>query len=353
MNFDEFKKQLMQDIPDQINSDAKIIVAENNVDKLQNESYQGIVVRKEGEQIGVTLNVSALYEHMDRNDISYDEMLSRATDIVEQGFEQSPEIDIASLSNYEAMKEKLIVQVVPTAENADMLANIPHHEMEDMSVVYRLNMGSSDNGRATVLVTNAMMDSYGITVEQLHQDALEFAPMNEPAVIQSMAEVLMEMMGPEMGEMLPPEEMPMYVASVPDRVQGAGILAYPDFMEQAKERLGGDFYVLPSSVHECILLADSGDMDRTQLEAMVKEVNETQVEPSERLSDKVYHYDSEAKVFELAEKYDARRSAKEAALDENHEKGSVLKELGEKRKEVAEKMPKPKDLQARSAEVAL
>ena len=60
MNFDEFKKQLMQDIPDQINSDAKIIVAENNVDKLQNESYQGIVVRKEGEQIGVTLNVSAL-----------------------------------------------------------------------------------------------------------------------------------------------------------------------------------------------------------------------------------------------------------------------------------------------------
>lgn len=261
MNFDEFKKQLMQDIPDQINSDAKIIVAENNVDKLQNESYQGIVVRKEGEQIGVTLNVSALYEHMDRNDISYDEMLSRATDIVEQEFEQSPEIDIASLSNYEAMKEKLIIQVVPTAENADMLANIPHHEMEDMSVVYRLNMGSSDNGRATVLVTNAMMDSYGITAEQLHQDALEFAPMNEPAVIQSMAEVLMEMMGPEMGEMLPPEEMPMYVASVPDRVQGAGILAYPDFMEQAKERLGGDFYVLPSSVHECILLADSGDMD--------------------------------------------------------------------------------------------
>ena len=135
MNYEEFKKQLMQDIPDQISSDAKIIVEENNVDKLQNESYQGIVVRKEGEQIGVTLNVSALYEHMDRNDISYDEMLSRATDMVEQGFEQSPEIDIASLSNYEAMKEKLIVQVVPTAENAEMLANIPHHEMEDMSVV--------------------------------------------------------------------------------------------------------------------------------------------------------------------------------------------------------------------------
>lgn len=140
MNYEEFKKQLMQDIPDQISSDAKIIVEENNVDKLQNESYQGIVVRKEGEQIGVTLNVSALYEHMDRNDISYDEMLSRATDMVEQGFEQSPEIDIASLSNYEAMKEKLIVQVVPTAENAEMLANIPHHEMEDMSVVYRLNI---------------------------------------------------------------------------------------------------------------------------------------------------------------------------------------------------------------------
>lgn len=353
MNFEEFKKQLMQDIPEQISSDVKIFVEENEVNKLQNESYQGIVVRKEGDAIGVTLNVSAMYDHMDFNDVPYEEMLSNAVDTVQRGFEQAPDIDVANLSNYEAMKEKLVIQVVPTKGNEEMLMNIPHHEMEDMSVVYRLSMGSDENGRATALVTNNLLDSFGITANQLRQDALIYAPINEPAVIQNMADVLKEMMGPEMADMIPEDSMPMYVASVPDRIQGAGILAYPEFMEQAQETMGGSFYVLPSSVHECILLPDNGEMNRAELEAMVQEVNETQVEPSERLSDKVYHYDSEAKAFELAEKFEARQNAKEAALDGKHEKGSVLKELGEKQKEIAEKLPKVKDMQPRTAEVAL
>ena len=353
MNFEEFKKQLMQDIPEQISSDAKIFVEENEVNKLQNESYQGIVVRKEGDAIGVTLNVSAMYDHMDFNDTPYEEMLSSAVDIVERGFEESPEIDVANLTNYEAMKEKLIIQVVPTQGNEEMLMNIPHHEMEDMSVVYRLNMGNDGDSRATILVTNNLLDNYGINADQLRQDALTYAPINEPAVIQNMADVLKEMMGPEMADMIPEDTMPMFVASVPDRIQGAGILAYPEFMEQAQETMGGDFFVLPSSVHECILLPDNGEMNRAELEAMVQEVNATQVEPGERLSDNVYHYDSEAKVFELAEKFEERQNAKEAALEGKHEKGSVLKELGEKQKEIAEKLPKVKDMQPGTAEVAL
>lgn len=353
MNFEEFKKQLMEDIPERISSDSKVIVEENNVDKLQNESYQGIVVRKEGDPIGVTLNAQTMYEHMDFNDVSYEEMLSNAVDIVQRGFEQTPDIDVANLTNYEVMKEHLVMQVVPTDGNEGMLSNIPHKEMEDMSIVYRFEMDSDEQGHATILVTNAMLDRFEITPEQLHQDAQDFAPINEPAVIQNMAEVLAEMMGPEMADMMPDDAMPMFVASVPNRFQGAGILAYPDFMEQAKKQMGGDFFVLPSSLHEVILLPDNGEMDRTALEEMVQEVNATQVEPEDRLSDHVYHYDSEAKVFELAEKFDAKQAAKEATLESKTEKGSVLKELGEKQKEIADRLPKPKNMQKGTPEVAL
>ena len=60
------------------------------------------------------------------------------------------------------MKDKLIMEVVSTEANADMLANVPHVRMEDMSVVYRFVIDSNDDGRATILATNNMIEAKGI-----------------------------------------------------------------------------------------------------------------------------------------------------------------------------------------------
>ena len=94
----------------------------------------------------------------------------------------------------------------------------------------------------------------------------------------------------------------MFVATVPDKVHGAGVLAYQDFMDKAAERVGGDFFILPSSIHEILIVPDNGKMGLKDLENMVKEVNATQVSPADKLTDNVYHYDSQAKIFELGEK---------------------------------------------------
>ena len=176
--------------------------------------------------------------------------------------------------------------------------------------------------------------------EQLKADALENAPEIRPAVIQGMSEVMKEMMGPEAFEMfgLPEEqEEMMYVATVPDKNSGAGVLAYQDFMDQAAEKLGGDFYILPSSIHEILLVPDNGDKAADDLRDMVREVNATQVRPEEKLTDNVYHYDSREHIFELAEKFEARQQEKaEPQIDEKSEEhGSVLKDLKDKQKEVA------------------
>ena len=133
----------------------------------------------------------------------------------------------------------------------------------------------------------------------------------------------------------------MYVATVPDKNSGAGVLAYQDFMDQAAEKLGGDFYILPSSIHEILLVPDNGDKAADDLRDMVREVNATQVSPEEKLTDNVYHYDSKEHIFELAEKFEARQQEKaEAQIDEKSEEhGSVLKDLKDKQKEVAAKPP--------------
>ncbi len=204
-------------------------------------------------------------------------------------------------------------------------------------------MESNDDGRASILVTNDMIDRMGVSHEQLKADALENAPEIRPAVIQGMTEIMKEMMAPELFELFGiPDgaDEQMYVASVPDRNSGAGIIAYQDFMDQAAEKLGGDFFILPSSIHEIILIPDNGEMDSEALKDMVKEVNATEVSPEEKLTDNVYHYDSKDHVFELAEKFTVRQQEKESGIDEkSEEKTSVLKELKDKQKEAAVKPP--------------
>lgn len=144
-----------------------------------------------------------------------------------QGLENVPSVDASELTNYEVMKEKLSIEVISAETNAELLTKVPHESMEDMVVAYRFVLESNDTGRASILVTNDMIDHMGVTHEQLKADALENAPEIRPAVIQGMSEVMREMMGPEAFEMfgLPEEqEEMMYVATVPDKNSGAGCL---------------------------------------------------------------------------------------------------------------------------------
>ena len=341
MNFEEFKQQLMEDLkkylPTEVGSGVEI--AENAVEKLQHESYDGITVKREDSQIGINMDAGKLYADLEQGK-TYDDVFHYAVDIVQRGFDDVPKVDIAKFLDYEAMKETLTMQVIPISGNEEMLHNIPHKEVEDLAIVYRFSVAQEDSGIATILIKNDLLERYGITAEQLHTDACEFAPIREQVSIKNMTEVLAEMMGPEFGDML--NEMPMgdgpamYVATNDSKVNGASVMMYPGFMEEAAEKTGGNFFVLPSSTHEILLIPEKDVDSYLMLQEMVQEVNMTQVSPEEKLSDNVYHYDVKDKVFELAEFYEDRMKDKENSLDE---KDSVLADLKGKQKEISEKEP--------------
>ena len=127
------------------------------------------------------------------------------------------------------------------------------------------------------------------------------------------------------------------------------MIAYPGFLQEAAEKLGGDYYILPSSVHEVLFLPQKGGEDYRELEMTVREINDTQVAPQDRLSDKVYHYDSRDRVFELAEQYEKRMEAREAGRSlEGH---SMLEKLKEKKAEAALQPRKPIPVKEREAMV--
>ncbi len=304
------------------------------VDKV-NETYDALTIKRAGSDVGVNINVTEAYDAYVRQDAPIKEIAAEVVTKTAEALENTPNISgsIDDFKNYDIMKNKLVMEVVSTETNAEFLETVPHKDIEDMSVIYRFDVKDVVGSGASIVVTNQMLDNYGITAEQLHQDAVKNAPEIRPIVIEGMAEVLAKQMGVDDLEMLglniPPEQEQIFVASVPDNVHGAGILAYEDFMDKASERVGNQsFFILPSSIHELLIVPDNGMMALPDLERMVREVNATTVDPSEKLTDNVYHYDANDRVFELGEKFVERQEAKEkASVKEAGEKKSLLGEL--------------------------
>ena len=156
-----------------------------------------------------------------------------------------------------------------------------------------------------MLITNEMMKEYGVTQEQIHEDAMKSSPRVMVPEVSSIGVLIDEiyqknilMLTPDEREMLletlqESSEMPtFFVVTNTERVNGAGVIFYPEFMDNMGELLGNNFFILPSSIHQMLILPDDGQVDAEMLRDMVKEVNATQVAPAERLTNDVYHFDT-------------------------------------------------------------
>lgn len=148
MNFEEFKKQFVEDIKKQLDENGVVASVETHEVSKLNESYESITVTPEGSNVGVNVNMDRFFEALESG-TDYDSIVDRAMDIVQKGIHERPAVDVASLTDYDQMKDKLVMEVVSIEANQDLLANVPHKEMEDMAVVYRFVLDSNDDGRAT------------------------------------------------------------------------------------------------------------------------------------------------------------------------------------------------------------
>lgn len=201
---------------------------------------------------------------------------------------------------YDSIKDLLEVNVVSEKYNRDLLVGTKYRVLGDIAIVYFINADNRDLGEVmkAVPVLNA------ISVKQIENDALLNSMTRNPAVIKSMNSEIESIIGIS----IPKDEAinEMYIASVPSKKFGACVLAYPGFFEQAAATVGGSYYVIPSSVHELILVKDSGNLsddDINKFKSDIKLVNKTILARDEILSDNLYHYDAEFHKFEIADDY--------------------------------------------------
>lgn len=248
------------------------------------------------------------------------------------------------------VKEDIALRLMNTENNQEKLQNRPSETMEDISAAFVIVVGETAEGLATAPITNEIMNELGVDQATLIETAK--ANLSEQDYsFKSMRDVIVGMMFPEgvpendpmVDMMLPPEDGPqMYVLSNEHNMNGANEIMNQKAMDEIAEKLGGDFVVLPSSVHETIILPMSDNMDSKELDNMIQEINGGVVSPEDKLSDHAFIYDSEAHELVRMDKMEERKQEKEASIgntDKSQEDRSE-KKAEAKTTEKAEKQQK-------------
>lgn len=134
-------------------------------------------------------------------------------------------------------------------------------------------------------------------------------------------------------QMIPDVPDTMFVLTNDTKVNGAAAILNDDTRQEIADKVG-DFYVLPSSVHETLIIPKDAGMELRDLEQMVQEVNQTQVALQERLSDHVYEYDAKEHELFRSDRAGERAKQKEEKRDEKKERPSLKERLAEKKNDV-------------------
>ena len=332
MNFNEFVNEVKDNIKLFLPRDYENAEVSTMECHKLNRAYTGLMVRKEGELLTPTINLNQLYEaYKTQPSVTMETVCRKIADIV---LEAPIQVDLKAILNYENVKDKLFIRVSSAETNKEVLEIVPHQLKEDLAITYHVAVGKNQDGLSSMLITNEMMKEYGVTQEQIHEDAMKSSPRVMVPEVSSIGVLIDEiyqknilMLTPDEREMLletlqESSEMPtFFVVTNTERIDGAGVIFYPEFMDNMGELLGNDFFILPSSIHQMLILPDDGQVDAEMLRDMVKEVNATQVAPAERLTNDVYHFDTKDHVFEKADRFTERQKEKEAQVAKTEKVG--------------------------------
>ena len=295
MKYEEFKEKLLEKLQDFYGDSAEVEVAD--VRKNNGVRYDGIQIRMAGDssRVAPVLNIEGLYNRFTKNGMDMEDCVQAVSRIlannsVPEGVEQAAE----KVTDWDYVKENVFPILLSTEDNRELLQELASTQMLDLSVAYIIRFKMMDDCDGNAKISKDMLEIYGITTEQLHDQAMENLKW-DGYKFQSMESIIRSMIGPdeadEMHRCTRQEEV-MHVLTNSSRSYGAAGILDKDLLKEFAGKQ--DYYILPSSIHECILVPVIDEFNKEELDCMVAAINATQVIPEERLTDHSYYYDAGA-----------------------------------------------------------
>ena len=288
MNYDKFCEYIKTEVANYLPGHTVEIQEKG---KINNVKRIGLVIGEKSKNVSPVIYLEEYYQEYLRGNKSH-EIVKEIVLFYENV--KAEKFDTEKLMNFEYIKNKIGLRLINTEKNREFLESVPSIPFLDLSIIFYVLIEANAAGTAGMDITNKHMDIWKVTVQDLWENALKNSSGIFPAVLQTMTDVLKEVMeAKEEGNLLVEntgERDGMYVLSNKLKSYGASCIVYPDVPEMIGEILKRDYYIIPSSIHEIIIIPIYSEMEPEELDAMVCEVNSAHVAEEEVLSDHCYRY---------------------------------------------------------------
>lgn len=288
MDYNEFVNQLQMELQRCLGEAAK--VAFHQITKNNGVCRDCLLISEKGQNVSPAIYLEEYFRTV-KAGVEIRQIAEKIKKVYLECRGRVP-LDAKMFEDFEKVKDGLLCRLINRDKNQKLLSKIPFVPYLDLAVVFYYMLETENFGSGTVLINFEHMKLWNVEQEELYQIARENTKHILPCRLYGMQDILQEMMTEKELLRYPFSEIPMYVLTNEKKYFGACGIMYDSVLEQAANKLKDSFYVLPSSVHECIVIPQEEADDPQELAAMVRDINRTQVLPEEILSDRIYHYDS-------------------------------------------------------------
>ena len=272
----------------------------NHVIKNNGCEMDGLVIMEKGKDIAPTIYLDSFYE-LYTNGENIKSIIRQIEVIYEQN-KNNVTFDVNILKHFDTIKDKIVYKVVNYRSNEKLLEQVPHKRILDLAVVFYCLLDNEYGRSATALIYNNNLKNWNVTIDDVYKAALKNTPDLLHSKISSMA-ALFEKCGVNVDgeevDLIDYVPSDMYVLTNESKLNGAACILYENVLYDFAQKLGADLYILPSSVHEVILLPKLSMFEKDELVNMVKEVNTEGVAADEVLSDHVYEYNRTERLITM------------------------------------------------------
>lgn len=292
MTFKEFENVVLDYCKNNLSSDFTIRTSD--VRKNNGIILKGLSAMQDGRYAAPTIYLNDFYSRLLAG-TNLEEILKECVRIIENpDFGPIEELDF--MSDYDKAKDRVYYKLINTEKNRVTLENIPHLNFLDLSIVFYVvvSCGSGDTG--TILINNQILSGFHVTLDKLFEDAKLNTIKKLKSVIKPIEEILTDLHATVEGE----EDLSicsddegnsfMYVLTNSKKLNGAACILDKEMLMNFANSKHTDFYIIPSSIHEVILVPSRDEISREALREMIRQVNSTEVEPMEVLSDSLYMF---------------------------------------------------------------
>lgn len=288
-------------------SDCELML--HDVTKNNGIMLKGITIRKSDSHIAPQIYLNNFYEEY-QDGIPIEDICAEIADIYNRQRKHAIyERNMSQFTDFEHVKDKICFRLVNAKKNQEQLQTMPHRKFLDLAVTYCIPVDVEADRSGSIKITEEFMKQWNVSEQTLYELAVRNTPVYSKGMVTPLSMIMSELLKEETEPViayksdlfdivLEENDLQFYVAANQENVYGAAVILYSGLLEQVGEYLG-EFYLLPSSVHEMLLLKKTDEMQPTELLQMVREVNAKEVLPEEVLSDNVYLYDTKNKKLRM------------------------------------------------------